>query len=74
MFRQRRGTLKAIEKQAVIVTAFRSLVCQEVANNTDGNSLRVMNVPVMTFYKNKKVGSKTLINVYSNKVVTTMHI
>ncbi|CAG8666636.1 10344_t:CDS:2, partial [Paraglomus brasilianum] len=25
MFRQRRGTLKAIEKQAVIVTAFRSL-------------------------------------------------
>ena len=56
MFRKRRSTFKAIEKaviKAVIVTAFRSLVCQEVANNTDGNSLRVMNVPVMTFYKNE---------------------
>ena len=72
MFRKRRATFKAVEGGYLVVkavTAFRSLVCQEVANNADGNGFACNNCTRNNFCKNEK----KLINVYSNTVMI-MHI
>ena len=57
MFCKRRGTFKTVESGYLLikaVTAFRSLVCQEVANNADGNGFACNNCTRNDFFAKTK--------------------